>query len=204
MNKLEKFFRSDCKFTAGANTIDAIPVSRLPEIGFVGKSNVGKSSLINALVNQKIAITSKQPGRTKQLNFFNLQDKILLVDMPGYGYAKASKKEIENWEDLIFKYLRGRQNLKRLFLLIDSRRGVKDNDIEVMNILDEFGVNYQIVLTKSDEVKREDIAKVINNIKKIDKQHAALHPNIITTSSKNRFGMIDLMDEIVRFIKTKI
>jgi GTP-binding protein len=153
------------------------------------------------LVDQPIAITSKLPGRTRQLNFFNLNDKIVLVDMPGYGFAKASKGQIENWEKLIFEYLRGRTNLKRLFLLIDSRRGLKENDLEVMDILDEFGVNYQIVLTKSDEVKREELAKVVADIQKVDLKHTALHQKILVTSSKNKFGMIDLMDEIAAFFK---
>jgi len=200
MNKLEKFFKSGCKFIAGANSIDSIPQSRLPEIGFVGKSNVGKSSLINALVDQRIALTSKTPGRTKQLNFFNLADKIVFVDMPGYGYAKASKGAIENWENLIFEYLRGRQNLQRIFLLIDSRRGLKDNDIEVMKILDEYGINYQIVLTKSDEVKSQDISSVIEHINSISKKHTALHPNVLVTSSDKKTGIMDVRDEIVSFI----
>ena len=201
MNKLEKFFRSGCKFIIGANQIESIPYSPYPEVGFIGKSNVGKSSLINALVQQKIAITSKTPGRTKQLNFFNLADKIVFVDMPGYGYAKASKREIENWESLIFDYLRGRQNLKRIFLLIDSRRGVKDNDIQVMKILDEYGINYQITLTKSDEVKNEDIKKVISHIESISKNHPALHPKVLVTSSEKDIGIMDVRDEIANFFK---
>lgn len=201
MNKLEKFFRSGCKFIAGTNTVDRIPYSKLPEVGFIGKSNVGKSSLINALVQQKIAITSKTPGRTKQLNFFNLADKIVFVDMPGYGYAKASKREIGNWGKLIFDYLRGRQNLKRLFLLIDSRRGIKENDVEVMDVLDEYGINYQITLTKSDAVKREEIAKILEYIESINKKHPALHPNVLVTSAEKDFGIMDVRDEIMNFIK---
>lgn len=202
--EIDKFFNSDCNFIAGANKVDQIPRHNLPEIAFIGKSNVGKSSLINTILNKKsLARTSKTPGRTQQLNFFNLNDKIIFVDMPGYGFAQVSKKKVANWTNLIFQYLRGRVNLKRVFLLIDSRRGLKENDIEVMSILDEHAVNYQIILTKVDQIKDFELEAIIKSIDKISVKHTALHPTILTSSSRNKIGIDKIREEVLQFVKTK-
>ena len=153
-------FRHNCEFKIGAATMDAIPKTYQPEVCLAGRSNVGKSSLINALVYRKdIARVSKKPGCTRQLNFFLIDDKFFLVDLPGYGFAEASKKDKQGWNYLIKDYLRGRPNLKRVFLLIDSRHGVKKNDEDIMKILDETAVSYQIVLTKIDEVNEAHLEK---------------------------------------------
>lgn len=201
MNKVEEFFlKNKPTFLIGAVNIEQLPIKNIPEIAFVGRSNVGKSSLINAITRSDIAITSKMPGRTRQLNFFNIADKINFVDMPGYGFAKASKKDIENWNELIFKYLLGRVHLKRLFLLIDSRRGIKDNDLEVMKVLDNYAVLYQIVLTKIDEIKKEELEKVLNNTKKESIKHVAMLDKVLTCSSKNNIGLDKLRENIYNLI----
>lgn len=199
---LEKFFNANCEFIAGADKANAIPHSDLPEIAFVGRSNVGKSSLINALLMKKaLARTSKTPGRTQQLNFFNLNDKIVFVDMPGYGFAQVSKTKVANWTSLIFQYLRGRVNLKRLFVLIDSRRGLTKNDLEVMSILDEHAVNYQIILTKVDKIKDFELEAVVKSINDVSLEHAALHPRILVSSSQNKLGLTEIREEIMQFVK---
>lgn len=201
MNKIEEFFlRNKPKFLIGAANIEQLPIENIKEIAFVGRSNVGKSSLINAITRSNIAITSKTPGRTKQLNFFNIIDKINFVDMPGYGFAKASKKDVENWNELIFKYLLGRTQLQRLFLLVDSRRGLRDNDLEIMKILDNYAVLYQIVLTKIDEIKKEEFEKVLNSIKIKSNEHVAMLEEILFCSSKNNIGLNRLREIIYDII----
>jgi GTP-binding protein len=196
-HNIYQFFNGDCQFKIGAALYDQIPDSRLPEIAFIGKSNVGKSSLINAVVNKKIALTSKTPGRTKQLNFFCIQEKLNLVDMPGFGYAKASKVEIANWEKLIYLYFANRANLKRAFLLIDSRRGIGEKDIDMINILNAVGLSYQLILTKVDEIKNEEIAKIIEDIKNKSVKFAAQHPTIIATSVEKNIGIDELKKAII-------
>lgn len=197
MKKSDEFFlKNKPKFIIGAVKIEQIPVINIPEFAFVGRSNVGKSSLINAITKSDIAITSKTPGRTKQLNFFNIAEKMNFVDMPGYGYAKANKKEIENWTDLMIKYLLGRDNLKRLFLLIDSRRGIKDNDLEIMKILDDCAVLYQVVLTKSDEVGKQELEKILKDIKGDSINHTAMLEDVVVTSSDSGYGITDIRDII--------
>lgn len=194
-------FAQDCEFVAGAASMDIIPTPSKPEIAFVGRSNVGKSSLLNSLTNRKtLARVSHTPGRTAQLNFFLLGNTLMLVDLPGYGYAKASKKDIAGWNSLIMDYLRGRPNLRRVCLLIDGRHGVKPSDIEVMEILDEDAVSYQIILTKCDKVPAKEIEKHQENIKKLFASHPALCQNIITTSAHERLGMEQLRAEITSLI----
>ena len=200
MSTIKGFFSSECKFIAGAASVEQIPNNLfMPEVAFVGRSNVGKSSLLNAVVGQRdCARVSKQPGRTQQINFFNIQDRISLADLPGYGYAAVSKKTRKLWDQLILDYLRGRQNLRRIFLLIDSRHGIKANDDEIMDILDGSAVVYQIVLTKVDK-----IFNVSEATKKIDERIAkrvAAFPYSIPTSSEKKIGIQSVQQEIISLI----
>ncbi len=194
MRKADEFFlRNKPQFVIGAANINQIQPSNMIEFAFAGRSNVGKSSLINAITNSNIAITSKTPGRTKQLNFF-VVNNMSLVDLPGYGFAKAGKKEVENWSNLIFQYLLGRVNLKRLFLLIDSRRGLMDNDLHVMKILDNSAVLYQIILTKTDKVSETDLKKLISRIESINVEHTALYKDVLTCSSEKKMGIQEIRE----------
>ena len=163
----ETLFKGPCTFVKGVVAIDGLPHDGKPEIAFAGRSNVGKSSLINALTGRtSLARVSVTPGRTRELNFFTLgKDEVLyLVDMPGYGYAKASKAQVKGWTRLIRDYLRGRRELKRVFLLIDARHGLKDNDRETMTLMDEAAISYQAVLTKADKPKAAELAKIIETV----------------------------------------
>ena len=201
MKKSEEFFtKNKPVFKVGAVKIEQLPDAKLPEFAFIGRSNVGKSSLINAITKSNIAITSKTPGRTKQLNFFNIAEKLFFVDMHGYGFAKANKKEIENWNDLIIIDLLGRTTLKRTFLLIDSRRGIMPNDLEVMQVLNDCGVLYQIILTKIDEIKQKELDILIEKIKKESIKHTALFPEILTSSSSKNNGINEIRDVIYDLI----
>ena len=158
-------FAKSCDFVLGAAKLDHIPVSRLPEIAFAGRSNVGKSSLVNALTGRKtLARVSNTPGRTREINFFRLGDRLMLADLPGYGFARASKAQSEQWAGLIFEYLRGRPNLRRVILLIDSRRGLLENDVEVMTLLDRAAVSYQLILTKTDKLKPDELTAVASRV----------------------------------------
>ncbi len=196
-------FASDCSFVLGVASLSQLPPDNfLDEIAFAGRSNVGKSSLINALTGRKtLAKTSNTPGRTQQLNYFNLADKLYIVDMPGYGFAQAPDSLVKKWQKMIFAYLQGRVNLKRVFLLIDSRHGIKKVDSEIMEMLDKAAVNYQIVLTKTDKISAVELAKVINETNKIIKEHAAAHINLIATSSEKNRGIDELRAEIVGLAK---
>jgi GTP-binding protein len=197
----EKFFSGECDFIAGADNYEAIPKADVAEFAFAGRSNVGKSSLINALTFRvKLVRTSHTPGRTQQVNFFSLRGEFNLVDLPGYGYAKVSKTKIKGWNKLIKDYLRGRKTLKRVFLLIDSRRGVKSSDEEIMNLLDECAVNYQVVFTKIDKIKKVDLKKLLELTDKLMKSHSALNPRILETSSHGKLGLAELRREIVSLV----
>ena len=191
-------FRTPCEFIAGAATLDSLPKISHPEIAFIGRSNVGKSSLVNALVGQNaLARTSQNPGATKQLNFFLLGEKLMLVDMPGYGFAKVSKKIKGDWDRLIRNYLCGRPNWKRALVLIDARRGVMDVDDDFMRILDESAVNYQMVLTKIDALSDKELVDVILTTKQAIARHVAAHPKLIATSAAEKQGLRDLQEEIM-------
>jgi GTP-binding protein len=160
---------------------------------------VGKSSLMNSVLGRKDLVrVSKTPGRTRELNFFNLADQLMLVDMPGYGYAKVSDDQKQKWDKVLLKYLRGRQQLKRVFVLIDTRRGLKDSDEQLMTLLDEGAVSYQILMTKADEVKGTETFDAIQNNEKLFENHAALHPHVMTTSAHEGQGIPELRALIAR------
>lgn len=193
----EAQFLKPCTFMLSVAKLEQLPDADLDEIAFAGRSNVGKSSLINALFNQKkLAKTSSTPGRTQQLNFFNFDNKLYLVDLPGYGYAKAPEKMVRQWQVVLKTYLRGRPNLRRVFLLIDSRHGIKSEDLEIMKMLDVSAVSYQIILTKSDKISAKELEKVIEQTAQEITKHAAALPDIISTSSEKKIGLDLLKAEI--------
>jgi GTP-binding protein len=196
-----KLFAGPCKFVAGAASLDSLPDSSLPEIAFAGRSNVGKSSLVNALTGRRsLARTSSSPGHTRQINFFDLGGKLCLVDLPGYGFAQVSRSMKETWQDLASAYLRGRPTLKRVCLLIDSRHGVKEADRETMKNLDAAAVSYQLVLTKTDRLKQADIPRAIAAAEAVARKHGAAHPEILPTSSETSFGIRELRAEVAALI----
>lgn len=188
-----KLFAGSCEFIAGVATLDRMIDSSLPEIAFAGRSNVGKSSLINALTGRKtLARTSHTPGRTQQINFFDLSNKMHIVDLPGYGYARASKTKIQAWNDLIRIYLRGRQTLRRVCVLVDSRHGVKEVDTEIMKMLNDAAVTFQVVLTKSDKIKKHEIESRVKEMETLLNKHPAAFPQVIITSSAKGYGVPEL------------
>ena len=197
MNKANEFFlKNKPVFKIGALKESDLPINKITEFAFIGRSNVGKSSLINAITNSKIAVVSKTPGRTKQINFFQVGDSLTIVDMPGYGYAKAGKQEVQNWNALIFKYLLNRVNLKRVFLLIDSRHLIKSNDEEMMDILDKSGILYQIILTKVDEVNPKELELKLQSLTEVFKKHPALFDEVLYASSQNNIVIEELRNLI--------
>ena len=186
-------FAKECTFLLGAANDDQLPALDLPEVAFAGRSNVGKSSLMNALTGRKnLARTSNTPGRTQQLNFFDLGRRLTLADLPGYGYARASKSDISHWTALTRRYLRGRAALRRICLLVDARHGLKANDREVMDELDQAAVSYQIVLTKADKMKPGPLKKIVDGIEKEAARRAAAHPVIMVTSAVKGQGVPEL------------
>jgi len=188
-----KLFTQQSAFQMGVVALDGLPDAAKIEVSFAGRSNVGKSSLLNALTGRKnLARTSNTPGRTQEINYFTLADSHHLVDMPGYGYARVERAKVEAWTELVRDYLRGRANLRRLFLLIDARHGAKPSDIEIMKLMDEAAVSFQVVLTKCDKPKGADLDKVIAATAKELRGHAAAHPVLHVTSSFRNIG-IDLL-----------
>lgn len=200
IKKANWLFAQECVFKAGAAVRSAIPDGSLPEIAFVGRSNVGKSSLVNSLTGRKTLVRiSQTPGRTRQVNFFSLGGYLMLVDLPGYGFAKASKKDIAGWTGLMKDYLKGRVNLKRVCLLIDSRHGLKPGDITIMQLLDNAAVCYQLVLTKIDKGKMEEVRELVMTLKKQASNYSAMHPEVLLTSSREGKGIEMLRVELANF-----
>ncbi len=183
-------FARECRFFHGAQRLDQLPEPRGPEIAFAGRSNVGKSSLLNALTGHHgLARASNQPGRTQQLNFFDLGGRLTLVDMPGYGYAQAAKAVKRDWQGLMLDFLRGRPTLRRVVLLLDGRIELKAADEAVMELLDLAAVTFQIVLTKADGTKPPALARKLEEARGLAREHAAAHPEVVATSSTNGEGV---------------
>ncbi|HET9159313.1 MAG TPA: ribosome biogenesis GTP-binding protein YihA/YsxC [Caulobacteraceae bacterium] len=186
-------FARPVEFMMGAAAIEGLPNTALPEVAFAGRSNVGKSSLINALVGQKhLARASNEPGRTREINFFVLDDRLRLVDLPGYGFAKASRSVADKFQNLGRAYLRGRPNLKRVYLLIDARHGLKAVDAEALDALDLAAVSYQIVLTKADKLKPAEIERVLAATANAIAKRPAAFPQVLATSSEKGDGIPEL------------
>ena len=186
------------EFVLGAASLSQLPDGNRPEIAVAGRSNVGKSSLINAVLNRKnLARSSAEPGKTRELNYFDVgEGKFWLVDLPGFGYAKVSREQQAKWVQLTKRYLRGRANLRRVFLLVDSRRGLMDTDLETMAMLNTAAVTYQIVLTKADKIKKSALEAETKKIQTTLKKNPAAHPIVRVTSSEKGFGIAELRAEI--------
>ncbi len=181
------------KYLGSFNDLDTLPFSSLDEVAFVGRSNVGKSSLINALTKTPgLARTSNTPGRTQSLNFFNWADFMMIIDLPGYGYAKTSKELSKSWQGLMYDYLRGRTQLKRVFLLVDARQGIKPNDEDMMKMLDQCGILYQMVITKTDKLKAPELEKLKDSLEGVSLKHGAMFNDILYTSSEKNLGLSEI------------
>ena len=200
IEEARRIFSGPINFLLSAPSLDFIPGAEVPEVAFAGRSNVGKSSLINALTNRNsLARTSNTPGRTQELNFFNVGDpmRFRLVDMPGYGFAKAPKDMVRQWRYLVNDYLRGRPVLKRALVLIDSRHGLKDVDHTLLDMLDEAAVSYRLVLTKTDKIKASDLAAVTEKTAIEARKRPAAHPQIIATSAEKGMGLPELRAAVI-------
>jgi GTP-binding protein len=195
-------FTQQTDFMLGVAGLSQLPDTSAVEICFAGRSNVGKSSLINALCGRRdLARTSSTPGRTQQLNFFNIRDRLVFCDQPGYGYAKAPVEEVKKWQEVVFSYLRGRPQLRRAFILIDGRHGIKNTDRPVMEMMDKAAMSYQIILTKADKTKKTELNKHLSNIEKELAKHPAAHPDILVTSSEKGVGIPEVRATIGRLVK---
>lgn len=200
-------FAQACSFVRGVVELDQLPPADLPEIAFVGRSNVGKSSLVNALTGRStLARTSNTPGRTRELNFFRLGAEqgpaLFLVDLPGYGYARVSRDLVARWTELVRTYLKGRPNLKRVCVLVDSRHGLKESDLEIMAMLDEAAVSYQIILTKADKLKAAERVEITNKVSDQIRRRVAAHPEVVLTSAEKGTGIPELRAHIASFAVT--
>ncbi|MEH6360756.1 MAG: ribosome biogenesis GTP-binding protein YihA/YsxC [Amylibacter sp.] len=195
-------FTQQTDFMLGVVGLEHLPDTQAVEICFAGRSNVGKSSLINALCGRKdLARTSNTPGRTQQLNFFSVIDELVFCDQPGYGYAKAPLKEVKKWQGMVFAYLRARPQLRRAYVLIDGRHGIKDADRPVMDMMDKAAMSYQCIMTKADKVKKSELDKHISELQKELAKHPAAHPDILVTSSEKGIGIETVRAAVGRLVK---
>jgi GTP-binding protein len=186
-------FRTAPEFMLSVAAVQGLPAGGTDEVAFAGRSNVGKSSLLNALAGRKaLARISNTPGRTRMLNFYDLGGRVRLVDMPGYGYASAPKRQVAEWTELVFAYLKGRRDLKRAFLLIDARHGIMAGDLAAMDLLDGAAVSYQVVLTKIDKIAAGALAGRLAEVAGAIARRAAAHPHIVATSARQREGLEEL------------
>jgi len=193
----EQLFRQPCEFLAGASSVESLPPPGLPEVAFAGRSNVGKSSLVNALTKRKsLARVSHTPGRTQEVNFFEFADRLRLVDLPGYGFAKVERSKVGGWQRLIKDYLRGRVPLRRVCVLIDSRHGVKEVDREIFALLNQSAVPFQVVLTKIDELKAGELEARIADMVAVLKKNPAALPTPLAVSSHRGDGMDALREAL--------
>jgi len=192
-------FAQDCQFVAGAASVASLPEFGLPEVAFAGRSNVGKSSLVNALTGRlTLAKVSSRPGLTRQINFFALGHRLMLVDLPGYGFAQVGKALKQSWQDLAAAYLRGRPTLQRICLLIDARHGLKDIDRDTMKSLDRAAVVYQLVLTKADTVKGPALQRIVEQTTAALRHFPAAHPEVMVTSASEGIGIAEMRAELER------
>ena len=202
IEKGRRLFTQPCEFLRGVLQLEHMPDANLPEIAFAGRSNVGKSSLINALTGRStLARTSDTPGRTQEINFFNLGYRLIMADLPGYGFAKAPKDKVDLWTDFIRLYLKGRPTLRRALVLVDSRHGFKDSDRDIMKLMDSSAVNYQVVLTNCDKLKPAALESLKETIGLELAKHVAAHPEILATSSYDGFGIAEtrsVLSELAR------
>jgi GTP-binding protein len=196
-----RLFAGDWQFFTAAGSLASLPTMRGVEIAFAGRSNVGKSSLINALTGRRaLARTSNTPGRTQELIFFRAASHLVLVDMPGYGYAEAAKTKVAAWNALIHAFLQGRANLARVYLLVDARHGLKTTDDEVLALLDKSAVNFQVVLTKADQVKDAELAALVSSTHAVLAKHPAAFPEVLATSARGDTGIPELRAAIARLV----
>lgn len=197
MERARQLFLGPCKFMLGVAAVEGLPKETVSEIAFAGRSNVGKSSLLNALTGRKnLARASATPGRTQEINFFDLGGRLRLVDLPGYGYARAPREAAKEWSGLTREYLKGRAALRRVCLLVDSRHGLKDSDGEIMDLLDRTAVNYQIVLTKTDKVKAPELETTLAATTTAIARRPAAHPVIRPTSAQTGIGLPELRTDL--------
>jgi GTP-binding protein len=204
LESARKLFAGPADFIWAADKIGGLPPMKHPEIAFAGRSNVGKSSLINAVTGRNaLARTSHTPGRTQQLNFFNIAERLSFVDMPGYGYAAVSKAKIANWTSLITDYLKGRANLARVYVLIDSRHGLKDLDLDILTMMDKSAVSYQVVLTKADALKEPEKDRRIGEVTEQIARRVAAFPQVLMTSSETGAGVPELRAAILALLRER-
>ncbi len=202
LESARRLFVGPCEFMLGVVKMEGLPEGGPQEVAFAGRSNVGKSSLLNALTGRKaLARTSNTPGRTRELNFFNLGGVLRLVDLPGYGYARATRKDVDEWSRVTRDFLTGRAELRRICMLIDSRHGLKPSDNDVMDLLDKTAVNYQTVLTKADKIKPTALDQVITEVLQAIKRRPAAHPIVRATSAQTGEGLDMLRADLAALTK---